>query len=296
MTTTTEHSPFPSDETLAAYVEGTLDEETRERVAEHMAGCPECLEVLLVNGELEARGESDPSLEWNARPVAVHSNWWRNATIGLAAAAAVALVFYLLPRDDLRTLAKAAPPRRPSAVRITGFPYREPAPTMRGKEKEKPFDAATLEFERVAADVRQRAEKHPNAKTLRAAGVADLVLNEHHSAVKNLQSALIAKTGQSDAALALAASNDAAMLSDLAAAYIADGRYREASVAAERAWQLSKTPEIAWNRALAVELQAKNDQLAISYWRDYLEVDQNGDPRWRAEAEGRIAELENLLH
>src|SRR2546423_7901113 len=43
----TEHSPFPPDETLAAYIDGRLDEETRKRVVEHMAECPERLDVVM---------------------------------------------------------------------------------------------------------------------------------------------------------------------------------------------------------------------------------------------------------
>jgi anti-sigma factor RsiW len=34
-----EHSAFPSDETLAAFIDGRLDEETRKRVVAHVADC-----------------------------------------------------------------------------------------------------------------------------------------------------------------------------------------------------------------------------------------------------------------
>src|SRR6266513_2318876 len=97
----TEHSPFPTDETLAAYIDGRLDEETRKRVVEHMAECPECFDVVM--GGREAAEAAAPP----ARVIA----WPRNAVIVLAAAAAVAMVVSLTPirdriwpRDDLRAL------------------------------------------------------------------------------------------------------------------------------------------------------------------------------------------------
>src|SRR5213592_1840720 len=51
----TEHSPFPTDETLAAYIDGRLDKETRKRVVEHMAECPECFDVVMGGREIAGR-------------------------------------------------------------------------------------------------------------------------------------------------------------------------------------------------------------------------------------------------
>src|SRR5947207_13284346 len=47
MRTPMEHTGFPSEETLAAFIDGRLDDETRRRVVEHMAGCTECYETFL---------------------------------------------------------------------------------------------------------------------------------------------------------------------------------------------------------------------------------------------------------
>src|SRR2546423_11082276 len=105
----TEHSPFPTDETLAAYIDGQLDEETRKRVVEHMAECPECFDVVM--GGREVAGAEEP----RGRVV----NWPRQAAISLAAAAVVAMAVFLTPireriwpRDDIRALAAVAPPKR----------------------------------------------------------------------------------------------------------------------------------------------------------------------------------------
>src|SRR3954469_21413671 len=64
----TEHSPFPSDETLAAYIDGRLDEETRRRVVEHMAECPVCLDLAISGNEPRSiTADSLPPRSWSGR-------------------------------------------------------------------------------------------------------------------------------------------------------------------------------------------------------------------------------------
>src|SRR5258706_16081748 len=45
-----EHTGFPSDETLAAFLDGRLDPDTRRRVVEHMTTCDECYSVVMGAG------------------------------------------------------------------------------------------------------------------------------------------------------------------------------------------------------------------------------------------------------
>src|SRR5260221_5655479 len=45
-----EHTGFPSDETLAAFLDGNLDPDTRRRVIEHMTTCEECYSVVAGGG------------------------------------------------------------------------------------------------------------------------------------------------------------------------------------------------------------------------------------------------------
>ena len=49
----------PDDEVLAAYCEGTLDEEGREKIEEHIAFCSQCAESLLAFAEAEKSYSSD---------------------------------------------------------------------------------------------------------------------------------------------------------------------------------------------------------------------------------------------
>ena len=45
-----EHSAFPSDETLAAFIDGRLDEETRKKVTAHVAECDDCYGTIMAAG------------------------------------------------------------------------------------------------------------------------------------------------------------------------------------------------------------------------------------------------------
>ena len=276
MTTQTEHSPFPSDETLAAYIDGRLDPETRERVTEHLAECPECFEVLRVSREMNAPA-----------PAVVHEfRWPRKIVVPLAAAAVLGGVVFLtpqireriFPRDDIRALADVAPEKRLSDGRVTGFPYRKRAPTFRGAaEDDNSLDS--LAFQKRAADVQERAIKHPDdAQTLHAEGISYLVLGEAPAAVATLEKALKQEKR-----------TDPRLLSDLSAAYLATGNYKKALETANRAWQSSRKPEIAWNRAVAAE-RAGEINNAKAYWGEYLEVET--DPNWSLEARGRLHNLE----
>jgi CHAT domain-containing protein len=61
MTERMEHSGFPSDETLAAFIDGTLEPEERQRVLDHLITCDECRNNVLAAAdpmaELEMNGE-----------------------------------------------------------------------------------------------------------------------------------------------------------------------------------------------------------------------------------------------
>lgn len=274
MTAQTEHSQFPTDETLAAYIDGGLDEETRSRVAEHLADCAECFEAVQVRQEMAAAAPAE------GRVV----QWPRNALVGLAAAAAVGAVLFLTPlrdrvwpHDDIGALAAVAPPKRVIDGRLTRFPYRERAVTYRSGNTDDDSDLESLEFRSVAIKVENRATEHPNARTLHAEGLAYLTTGDKQQAIKALETALNRSS-----------SPDPQLLSDLAAAYIAVGRYQEALDTANRAWGMAQTPEIAWNRAFASQ-RLEHRAEAIAAWNKYLELDHSS--AWVPEAKHNLEDV-----
>ena len=64
------------------------------------------------------------------------------------------------------------------------------------------------------------------------------------------------------------------LLNDLAAAYNETGDEAKAKATIERAWQLKKSPNIAWTRATILYTPQS--------WKDYLAIDP--DSEWAAEA------------
>jgi hypothetical protein len=281
----TEHSPFPTDETLAAYIDGRLDEETRKQVIAHMAECADCLDVLTVNREM------------NLAPVVRGVNWRRRLVAGLAVAAVAAGVVSLTPirdrfwpHDDIRALAAVAPAQRVIDGRLTGFPYR-PLKRYRGGDKNDiTSNPEYWSFLAVADKVQQRAVRNPNPRARHAEGVSYLVVGYTRESKMALEDALLRETRQSDVARAIAASSDPQLLSDLAAAYLAANRPSDALNAAERAWSLSRTPEIAWNRAYAAQSLQHREQ-AITNWRDYLRLDDKS--QWADAASEQLRRLEH---
>jgi len=95
--------------------------------------------------------------------------------------------------------------------------------------------------------------------------------------------------------IARATPHDAMLLNDLSVAYDARAQARgfapdhaAALDAAEHAWRIRRSPETAWNRALAVSAFHLTST-AERAWDDYLKID--SDQAWRQEAEARRAEL-----
>src|SRR5436305_13143880 len=121
---TMEHAGFPSDETLAAFIDGRVDAQTRGRVIGHLAGCAECYSVFVGATEMPAAADAEVS---NVRPF--KRARWAIAVSAIAAAAAIG--FFVTPAgqrlyrpDGLAALAAVAPSQRTFDGRLSGFPYR----------------------------------------------------------------------------------------------------------------------------------------------------------------------------
>ncbi|MBV9496136.1 MAG: CHAT domain-containing protein [Acidobacteria bacterium] len=292
-----EHSGFPSHETLAAFIDGRLDSQTRKRVMEHMATCAECRSTFV--GAVELRG-----LDTAAFPRRYRLRWASAAAAALLIGAVLAGGFLVRTRNreplppgvDALIAAAGDFPNRPADGRITGFPYRpkprvlRSAPATEDSSKWKTISAGNKIFE--------RADRNPSAENLHAYGISFYAVGSAEMAVAQLEAAVRKETGHEDVKQAIGASHDAQLLSDLSAAYLAVAGQKEqnhqwmlsATSAADRAWELAPdSPEVLWNRAASYEAWPLR-QKARDAWNDYLRVDSTS--RWAAEARTRRDELE----
>ena len=290
-----EHTGFPSDETLAAFIDGRLDPETRGKVIAHMATCSECYSVFMSATETKV----------TAPPRYASSRSSRSAWLAVAVtavAAAVAVVFLVTPVRDLVlpnrydgmvALANAASAERTVVGRLSGFPYQPMAHVSRGPSYDPMKDPANAKLLTAAAGVQRAATARPSSANLHALGVANLLLANGDAAIKTMEAALLDETGQHDVPAAIEESNDVSLLNDLSVALthravphqsVVDAA--EAVRCAERAWRLGRTPEAAWNRAVAMEA-LNGPQSATTAWHDYLAIDPSS--AWAAEARKKLA-------
>ncbi|MEA2570409.1 MAG: hypothetical protein QOI24_2410 [Acidobacteriota bacterium] len=207
---------------------------------------------------------------------------------------AAALIQHFIRNRGLAPLVRAANaiPHRVFASRVTGgFAYRPFLPAVkRGSDLSSSPDAWRVAG--FAAEVTHAAQQEATPESLHRAGIAYLVAGGAERAVAALEDSLRREAGTLNVARAVERSNNAELLSDLAAAYLARANGEDsvdllsAMNAAERASRIAMKPEILWNRALAVSAASSRDA-ATSAWRDYLAVD--GGSQWGAEARLRMA-------
>jgi CHAT domain-containing protein len=195
------------------------------------------------------------------------------------------------PRGHIASLARASEVMsvRPIAARLTGgFDYR---PLAHEERRGPRSDARSKTFavEAAAATVIDASDDTPSS--LHAVAVARLLTDSNDAALASFENAVRRATGIRDVVTAIERCNDAALLSDLAAAYLTGAAAKDgieilaALNAAERSWQLARTPEAAWNRALSCSATGYRPA-AIAAWRDYLTLDPSSE--WATEARRRM--------
>lgn len=290
-----EHTGFPSDETLAAFIDGRLDPETRGEVIAHMTTCSECYSVFVSATEMTAAAVAPDASRRSSR------NAW--VAVGAATlAATMAVVFLVTPvhdfvlphRDDgMIALAKAAPGERTIIGRISGFPYQPMAPVVRGPNADPMKNTANAALLTAAAGVQRSVASHRSSANLHASGVANLLLGDNNMAIDLLHESLLAETGQRSVAAAIDESDDVSLLNDLSVALsnraTSQRKLTDAAEAvrcADRAWRIGHTQEAAWNRAVAIEA-LNGSKVAQRAWNDYLAIDLSSP--WAAEARKRLA-------
>jgi len=291
-----EHTGFPSDETLAAFIDGRLDPETRGKVIAHMTTCSECYSVFVSATEMTAAAAAPESSRRSSR-----TGWLAVAVAAMAAVLAVVVLVTpvrdrILPRGDagMVALANAAPPERIIAGRITGFPYQRMTPSMRGSNTNPMKNPANAALLTASAAVERSVIKRRSAANLHASGVAHLLLGDMNAAVDLLHESLLAETEQRTVSAAIEESDDVPLLNDLSAALSHRAVQQrnipaaaEAVRCADRAFRLGRTPEAAWNRAIAIEA-LNGPKRAKTAWNDYLAIDRTS--AWATEARKKLAE------
>jgi hypothetical protein len=261
----------PPDETLAAFADGRLDATARQEVMEHLADCAECRDIVLLAVEMPG-----------AEATVVRPAFGRRMVAVLAVAAALALVITvpairerIFGRSGMSALvhvAESMDHRRGEARLSAPFPYRQAKEATRGGADEEDYV-----LEAAVSEAAERADKRRTQANLHALGVAHLLAGNGSEAVAVLEEAR--RAGNANAAL----------LSDVAAAYLAVADDQNALKAADAARAIEEIPAALWNRALALEGLDRKSDAALKAWNDYVDIDP--DSQWAAEARKHIADL-----
>lgn len=269
----------PSEETLAAFMEGRLEQVARKQVLQHldMEDCGECREVLLLVAEVD-------------EPISISERQW----IPLAAAAAVVvllIVFWPRPRSEVQRITKATEGLqfRISEARLSvDDPYRPKAAVMRGRPQNETEAASNLQFLKAARRLEERS-RGDAIDRLQAMAAVHLYLGEPDAALQSLEEALKHPDAEK-----LAPKRKAALLNDLAVARFQSSGDKRRLIAAldaiERARALDDvSPSIAWTRAVLLST-AQQKNAALQAWQDYLRLDPAS--AWAAEAQRHVATLQ----
>ncbi|HEX7833271.1 MAG TPA: zf-HC2 domain-containing protein [Thermoanaerobaculia bacterium] len=295
----------PTDETLAAFIDGLLTDDARMRVIEHMAECGDCRDIAVAHTEFEAieRMSSGGTVS------RFSPRMWFGIAATLAAAAVLLVVFgpmlkeRLGPPSEIRELADASQTlsTRPLEGRLSGdFAHQPVYSAKRGDEQPVDGEAlekyASLRVDLIVGQLTEKASARATPANLHALGVAQLYHHEFREGLASLTAAILADTGEKDLQSAIKESRDVKLLTDLSVALqhrtmndkLDAANSRLALEAATAAWTLEKTPETTWNRAVALERVGQREA-AINAWNDYLKLDSTS--RWATEALDKIKEL-----
>jgi tetratricopeptide (TPR) repeat protein len=260
----------PDPETLAAFLDGTLDAAKRRDVSAHIAECNHCLYVLR---EVNAH---------NREALSVEPRWRRHLPLvaGFVIAVLGATVFLVRHRSDsVRRMAVATQEAgvRTFEGRLTGFEHVRYTSTRSAATRNQPLSE-------VATDVLGKNTNPRSAKEWHASGVANLLVGSTERAVRELAEAVRLTPRSPD------------YRSDLAAARIALGtarsdqdELRRGLTDSEEALRLAPgRPEAMFNRALALERLGDRDA-ARSAFEDYLALDPESS--WAEEVRWRMGRL-----
>ena len=257
-------------ETMAAFLEGTLAPGEIAEVAAHLRDCADCRTVTGETARFEV--EELGATASGRRSIGTWVGW--AAAAAVAVVASIPLLRQSSPIDDLID----ASPREYRRVdgRLSEFPWAPLHGAPRGT-------SAEHELQGAAHEVLGRTIDDQAVDARRAAGVANLLIDEHEASLNAL-------------AQAAGDSKDARVWNDLAAARytvaVREDRTAllpSALVAVNRAIELDpKRVDAYFNRALILEALGLRDD-ARREWRRYLELDPSSD--WSNEARDHLRTL-----
>ena len=292
----------PDAETLAAYLDGQLFPEQRDRLEEHVAGCDACAVALAEAIRFQSAGVSESEVEDpsnGSQEPSVRRRWVAAAALAMLTGGTLWLAipggsgtrsgfvqdaWRPWQGDPRAPLIAATAQGRPLLPRLTGgFRWTGSVETTRALTS-RPSQPVPWEYYEAAAKVRRAAADSPTAERLGALADAHLLTGDVDSALITLSRALAAEP------------SDPRLQSDLAAAYVARGQRQgqaaDLAAAVETASAaLAAEPgllEARFNRALALQALHLRGQ-ARRAWEDYLVAETDRD--WAAEGREHLAEL-----
>ncbi|MCU1349896.1 MAG: hypothetical protein JWO56_2926 [Acidobacteria bacterium] len=288
----------PSQEMLGALTAGRIGAEDRRALATHLAACAACQELALTAGGVERRNRATlpPRGTWTFTP--------RRLALGsMLLAGAILALWYRAPleqrlfaRSDMEAVLTASVllEVRPSRARLSAnFPYRQAKARGGGAGVAGKHDSRDLW---TLIDRLERGGEPVSLDRRHALGVSYLLVGDVKPAVETLEETIRSESNErGEVVEAIRRSQDPALLNDLAAAYqtMAEPEDDQKAVsmaleAAQRAWKLDRTPQIAWTRAVVIEAFHVRER-SIAAWRDYLALDSRSE--WSDSARQRLHEL-----
>ena len=273
-------SRHPTEEILAAFIEGSLARPEIAEVLSHMRDCPECRASVARTADFydqeRRQGETQAT-----RRTGISRQWWLLAAAIMIAVVALSLLMRTETNNPTSILVDAAPKEhRHVDARISGFPWAAFEAQQRGVGV---VDPADLKLSGAAGIVLERTANKNDAESLHAQGVALLLIDRLSESIAMLERASNA-------------SSDPRIWNDLAAARYALVEREErlsqlplALAATDRALQLDpRLAEAHFNRALILQRMGLLEQARKS-WDAYLALDPNSE--WSVEARTRLRSL-----
>jgi len=283
----------PDAEALASYIDGRVSAPERAEIEAHLASCEDCYFVFSETVQEQNSHDDEEKSEitqWLRR-------WSPQLAAGLAAAAAIVVAVEVFRPSSrmqpgttvqvaLNELDSVAGPYRKFEPRLTlTRAHREMEPTLRSAEPT--GDATLTQREAAQRQLREAARKveiaakrsGTGAEGQRALAAMYFALGQAQPAVKVLEPK--------------AESNDAGLLNDVAATYLArqaDGDVQHALGLLERAVTLDPKCAEAWfNLGLAAGA-ARQTARAQEAWKRYLVLDPSSE--WATEARWHLKNLQ----